>query len=141
MELRSLAFSGGVLSLAALSPLVLSFALFGRPDVARGLLAGLVTSLLNSLLLARKIDRAIDGRDSWITLPRTMPRNLLLRLLVVLGVGAFAATTPGVSVVGMAAGLSIALIVGSLYSARALAMRWRTSDTVTAYEGGATVGS
>ena len=132
MRLRPLAISGGALTAVALVPLIVAFAAAGRPDVARGLLLGLLLGLLNSLLLARKLDRVIDGREAWQSLGSTMPRNMLARFMVIGTVAAVAARTPGIHVVAMVGGLALYLLLGLVYAAWAVLMRWRKEDRALA---------
>jgi hypothetical protein len=109
-------------------PLVLAFAAAGHPDIARGLLLGLLVGLLNSLLLARKLDRVIDGREAWQSLSSTMPRNMLARFLLIGAVTAAASRVHGINVVAMGGGLVLYLLVGIVYSAWAVLVRWRKED-------------
>ena len=132
MRLRPLAISGGALTTVVLLPLVLAFAAAGHPDVVRGLLLGLLVGLLNSLLLARKLDRAIDGREAWQSLGSTMPRNMLARFLLIGAVTAAASRVHGINVVAMVGGLMLCLVVGVVYSAWAVLVRWRKEDRALA---------
>jgi ATP synthase I chain len=132
MRLRPLAISGGMLTAVVLLPLIVAFAAAGRPDVARGLLLGLLVGLLNSLLLARKLDRAIDGREAWQALNHTMPRNILARFMVIGTITAAAARTPGINVAAMVGGLALYLLVGLVYVAWAVLVRWRKEDRALA---------
>jgi len=127
-----LAISGGALTTVVLLPLVLAFAAAGHPDVVRGLLLGLLVGLLNSLLLARKLDRAIDGREAWQSLGSTMPRNMLARFLLIGAVTAAASRVHGINVVAMVGGLMLCLVVGVVYSAWAVLVRWRKEDRALA---------
>jgi hypothetical protein len=132
MRLRPLAISGGTLTAVVLLPLIVAFAAAGRPDVARGLLLGLLVGLLNSLLLARKLDRVSDGREAWQALNHTMPRHMLVRFTLIGVVAALAARTPGINVVAMVGGLALYLLVGLVYAAWAVLMRWRKEDRALA---------
>jgi positive regulator of sigma E activity len=132
MRLRPLAISGGALTAVVLLPLIVAFAAVGRPDVARGLLLGLLLGLLNSLLLARKLDRVIDGREAWQSLGSTMPRNVLVRFMVIGAVAAMAARTPGINVVAMIGGLALSVLMSLVYAAWAVLMRWRKEDRALA---------
>jgi len=132
MRLRPLAISGGALTAVVLLPLIVAFAAAGRPDVARGLLLGLLLGLLNSLLLARKLDRVIDGREAWQSLGSAMPRHVLVRFTLIGAVTAVAARTPGVNVAAMVGGLALCLVVGLVYAAWAVLMRWRKEDRALA---------
>ena len=128
MRLRPLALSGGALTAVVLVPVVVAFAAAGRPDVARGLLLGLLVGLLNSLVLARKLDRAIDGREAWQALNATMPRNMLTRFMLIGVVTAAASRVHGINVVAMVGGLALYLLVGLVYAAWAVLVRWRKED-------------
>ena len=132
MRLRPLAISGGALTTVVLLPLVLAFTAAGHPDVARGLLLGLLVGLLNSLLLARKLDRVIDGREAWQSLGHTMPRNVLVRFMLIGAVAAAASRTHGINVVAMVGGLALCLLVGVVYSAWTVLVRWRKEDRALA---------
>jgi hypothetical protein len=132
MRLRPLAISGGALTAVVLVPLIVACAAAGRPDVARGLLLGLMVGLLNSLLLARKLDRVSDGREAWQSLGSTMPRNVLARFMVIGAVAALAARTPGIHVAAMVGGLALCLLIGLVYAAWAVLMRWRKEDRALA---------
>jgi ATP synthase I chain len=132
MRLRPLAISGGALTAVVLLPLIVAFAAAGRPDVARGLLLGLLVGLLNSLLLARKLDRAIDGREAWQALNKTMPRNMLARFMVIGTITAAASRVHNINVAAMAGGLALYLLVGLVYVAWAVLMRWRKEDRALA---------
>jgi hypothetical protein len=132
MRLRPLAISGGALTAVVLAPLIVAFAAAGRPDVARGLLLGLLLGLLNSLLLARKLDRVMDGREAWQALGATMPRHVLVRFTLIGVVAAVAARTPGINLVAMVGGLALYLLVGLVYVAWAVLMRWRKEDRALA---------
>jgi ATP synthase I chain len=132
MRLRPLALSGGALTAVVLVPLVVAFAAAGRPDVARGLLLGLLVGLLNSLVLARKLDRAIDGREAWQALNTTMPRNMLIRFMLIGVVTAAASRVHGINVVAMVGGLALYLLVGLVYTAWAVLVRWRKEDRALA---------
>ena len=132
MRLRPLALSGGTLTTVVLLPLVVTFAAAGHPDSARGLLLGLLLGLLNNLLLARKLDRVIDGRDAWQSLGVTMPRNMLARFLLIGAVTAAASRVHGINVVAMVGGLALYLLVGLVYAAWAVLVRWRKEDRALA---------
>ncbi len=134
MELRQLVVSSGMVAAALLLPFIILFALLGHPDVVRGLLLGLVAGLLNSLLLARKLDRAIDGRDPWQNLTRTMPRNMLTRFALILGLGLIGVRLSHVNLAGMVAGLALCIVVGAVYAARSTTMQWKKEDGVPVYE-------
>ncbi len=134
MELRQLVVSSGMVAAALLLPFIILLALLGRPDVVRGLLLGLVIGLLNSLLLARKLDRVIDGRDPWQNLPRTMPRNMLMRFGLVLVLGVLGARLSHINLAGMAAGLGLYMVVGAVYAARLTTVQWKKEDGVPVYE-------
>jgi ATP synthase I chain len=133
MELRPLVIAGGALATAAHLPLVVAFGLMGHADVVRGLLLGLLVGLLNNLLLARKLDRVIAGREPWQRLPRTMPRNMLLRFALIFAVGAAAARLHTINVAAMAGGLALCLVIGIVYSSWAVAARWRKEDGAPVY--------
>lgn len=133
MELRPLVIASGGLVTAVLLPLVVAFALAGRPDVVRGLLLGLIVGLLNGLLLARKLDRVIDGREAWQTLNTTMPRNMLLRFALIFAIGAAAARVHGINLAAMAGAMGLYLLVSIFYSAWAVHARWRREDGAPVY--------
>ena len=132
MRLRPLAISGGALTAVVLLPLIVAFAAAGRPDVARGLLLGLLLGLLNGLLLARKLDRAIDGREAWQALNDTMPRNMLARFMVIGAVTAAASRVHSINVAAMVGDLALSLLVGLVYAAWAVLVRWRKEDRALA---------
>src|SRR5437660_909722 len=132
MRLRPLALSGGTLTAVMLLPLVVAFAAAGRPDVARGLLLGLLVGLLNTLLLARKLDRAIDGREAWQSLGSSMPRNMLARFMVIGAITAAASRVHSINVAAMVGGLVLYLLVGLVYAAWAVLVRWRKEDRALA---------
>lgn len=133
MELRPLVIGGGAFAAALLLPLMVAFALAGRPEVVRGLLLGLLVGLLNNFLLARKLDRALDGHDDWRDLTRTMPRNMIMRFALIFAIGAAAARTHTINVPAMAGGLGLCLIVGLVYSARTVLVRWKKEDGSPVY--------
>jgi hypothetical protein len=134
MALRPMVISGGGLTIIVLTPLLLAFAVAGRPDVVRGLLLGLMVGLLNSLLLARKLDRVIDGRDPWQNLDRTMPRNMLLRLALVFSLSGLALYMPGVHAAGLVGGIVLYMIVSLAFAGWTLSRRWREEDGIPVYE-------
>ncbi len=133
MELRPLVIAGGAISLALSTPLLVAFAVSGRPDVVRGLLLGLAVGLLNNLLLARKLDRVIDGREPWQRLRTTMPRNMLLRFSLIFAIGAAAAYAHGINLAGLAGGVGLCLVVGIIYSSWTVRERWRKEDGTPVY--------